>query len=181
MLRFESDYEFRKVALWNNEIPFDYISSKEKHMEIKAGKGVWHEGTICMEAKLNHGHASNYAMVCIKYTYRPSQTTEIIIHYGNCRKNTGMTGLYNKNAIVGLDEFFANIIYKFFEECPSETIPGGVVEVVGGAYDEIGSSYMSFKCVIETVIWIFSNYKKISEKGLGEEILNRIRDSQHSK
>ncbi|WP_281085569.1 hypothetical protein [Eubacterium ruminantium] len=180
MLKFESNDGFSKIVLWDNEVPFDYDSHKKKKMIIDAGKNVWHEGTICMEAKLNPRHASNYAMICMKYTYTQSKKTDIIIHYGNYHKDK-KNGLFNKNAFVGLDDFFAKTIYEIFSELPSDIIPCGVIEVIGGAYDEVGSSFMSFKCIIELMIWIFSNYNRISEDSLGDEILNRIYDCQYFK
>lgn len=179
MLKFESNDGFRKIVLWNNEVPFDYISNKKMKMIIGAGKNVWHEGTICMEAKLNQRHASNYAMICMKYTYTQSKKTDIIIHYGNYYKDKKINGLFNKNAVIGLDDFFAKAIYDFFRECPPNIIPCGVLEVIGGAYDEVGSSYMSFKCIIELMIWIFSNYNRISEDSLGGEMLNKLYDCQY--
>lgn len=178
MLKFESDNGFRKIVLWNNEVPFDYISNKKKKMIIDAGNNIWYEGTLCIEAKLNPRHASNYAMICMKYTYIKSPKTDIVIHYGNYYKDK-MNGLFNKKAVVGLDDFFAKTIYDIFREFPPDIIPCGVLEVIGGAYDEVGSSYMSFKCIIELMIWIFSNYNRISKDSLGDEILNKIYDCQY--
>ncbi len=178
MLKFESNNGFSKIVLWDNEVPFDYISNKKKKLIIDAGKNIWHEGTLCIEAKLNPRHASNYAMICMKYTYIQSPQTDIVIHYGNYYKNK-MNGLFNKNAIVGINDFFAKIIYEIFGEFPRDSIPCGVLEVIGGAYDEVGSSYMSFKCIIELMIWVFSNYNRISEDSLGDEILNIIYDYQY--
>ena len=62
MLKFESDNRLSRIVLWNNEVPFDYVSNKKK-LIIDAENNIWHEGTLCIEAKLNHRHASNYAMI----------------------------------------------------------------------------------------------------------------------
>ena len=178
MLKFESDNGFRKIVLWNNEVPFDYVSNKKKKMIIDAGKNIWYEGTLCIEAKKIPSHASNYAMICMRYTYSQSQKTDIVIHYGNGYKDKTNV-LFNKNAIIGLDDEYAKNIVEIFKEIPSENIPRGVIEVIGGAYDEIGSSYMSFKRIIELMIWIFTNYNKISKDSLRDEILNKFNELQY--
>lgn len=175
MLEFESDNGFRKIKLWNNEMPFNYISNKNMSLTIDAGDETWYEGTLCLEAKLNPRHASNYAMICMKYTYVQCSKTQIIIHYGIEYIDKKKNELFNKNAIVGLDDFMAKAIYDIFGECASESFPCGVLEVIGGAYDEVGSSYMSFKRIVELMIWIFSNYSKIDNEELGNKILNKMR------
>lgn len=178
MLKIESDDGFYKIILWKNEIPFDYVSNKKKKMIIDAGNSTWYEGTLCIEAKKIPSHASNYAMICMRYTYSQSPKTDIVIHYGNCYKDK-TNGLFNKNAIIGLDDEYAQNIVEILKEIPSENIPRGVIEVIGGAYDEIGSSYMSFKRIIELMIWIFTNYNIISKDSLGDEILNEFNELQY--
>lgn len=178
MLKIESDDGFYKIILWDNEVPFDYVSNKKAKMIIEAGKNIWYEGTLCIEAKKIPSHASNYAMICMKYRYIQSSQTDIVIHYGNCYKDR-TNGLFNKNAIIGLDDEYAKNIDEIFREIPSENIPCGVIEVIGGAFDEVGSSYMSFKRIIELIIWIFTNYNIISKDSLGDEILNKFKELQY--
>lgn len=179
MLSFESDNGFRKVRVWNNEVPFSYNPSKKLKMTIDSGKYFWNEEIICIEARLNPRHASNYAMVCVKYIRTQSDNTNIIINYGNCGMDNVQNELFNKNAVIGLDDYFADAIYEFFQECPKNIIPNGTIEVIGGAYDEIGSSNSSFKYIMELLMWIFINYNKINEDSFGDKLLSKIYEDQY--
>ena len=179
MLTFQTENGFRKVALWENEVPIEIDSDKKIEIEVDAGKNVWQERVMCVEAKLNPRHARNYAMLCMQYKHIPTQKTSIVIHYGKNHKCEGADSLFNRKAIVGLDDYFAKEICAFLQECPRGVFPEGVLEIIGGAYDEVGSSYTSFKNTIELLSWLFENYDKYNENSIGDEILNKLYDYQN--
>ena len=68
MFLFENEKETKKVCIWKDEEPFHCVSQKVLHLSSNACDIDWYAGTICIEARLNPHHASNYAMVCMKYT-----------------------------------------------------------------------------------------------------------------
>ena len=81
--------------------------------------------------------------------------------------------LFNKKAVVGLDDYFARTINNIFQKDFAGEVPGGVIEVLSGAYDEIGSSCESFKRTLQLVFKAFSNYDKLDRASMEEEILSK--------
>ncbi len=77
-------------------------------MSAEPGDINWHNGTICIEAKLNPRHISNYAMVCMKYINNQKNRTDIRINFG--RENLFYKSQvlpFNKDVCVGLDKEFS--------------------------------------------------------------------------
>ncbi len=179
MMTVQTENGFRKVALWENEVPIAIDSDKKIEIEVEAGEKVWQERILCVEVKLNPRHASNYAMLCMQYKHIPTKKTRVVIHYGKSHKCESTDSLFNKKAIVGLDDFFAKEICAFLKESPRGFFPEGVLEIIGGAYDEVGSSYISFKNTIELLKWLFENYDKYNENSIGDVILNKLYDYQN--
>ena len=69
MIKYENDNNTKKIYIWKNDNPLDVISDKKIVTEVNAKEVFWNEGMICVEAKLNSRHISNYAMICMSYRY----------------------------------------------------------------------------------------------------------------
>lgn len=172
MLLFESDNGYKKVCIWKEEIPFKYVGQNTFRLSAEAGDTNWHIGTICIEVKLHPRHISNYAMVCMKYTDNQKNKTDIIINFG--RENffyKSQVLPFNKAVCAGLDKEFADAIDEFFKEYPFGKLPGGTIEIVSGGYDEVGSSNVAFKKVMELLTFIFQHIDDLSDHELQCELL----------
>ena len=142
----ENDTGYKKVCIWKDEVPLIIQTTNTLSLCKEAGDIHWHNGIICIEARLNPRHISNYGMVFMKYTYNNSNKTNIIINYG--REDFPFISQvipFSKIIYAGLDKEFADGIYKFFQEYPAGKLPGGTIEILSGGYDEIASSIVSFQ------------------------------------
>lgn len=175
MLLFESDNGYKKVCIWKDEIPFKYVGRNTLHYSVETCDANWHIGTITIEVKLNSRHISNYAMVCMKYTYNQINRTDIIINFGKENYSFESQVLpFNKAVCVGLDKEFADAIDEFFKEYPLGKLPGGTIEILGGGYDEVGSSNVAFKKVMKILMFVFRHIDELSDNELQCEILKII-------
>ncbi len=175
MLLFESDNGYKKVCIWKEEMPFKYVGQNSLHLSIEAGDAKWHMGTICMEVKLSPGHISSYAMVCMKYTYNQKNKTDIIINFGRESLSYKSQVLpFKRTVCVGLDKEFADAVDEFFKEYPLGKLPGGTIEILSGGYDEVGSSNVAFKKVMELLTFVFQHMDNLSDNELQYEILKRM-------
>ena len=175
MLIFETNDGYKKIYIWKDIIPFECTGYGILNRHTKAGNMDWHIGTICMEAKLYPRHISNYAMICMKYTKNQNDATNIIINFGNNKRFLKSHVLpFNKEVYVGLDKEFADAIDEFFEEYPVGNLPGGTIEILGGAYDEVGSSNVSFKKVMELLIFVFVHIDEMNNEELQSELFKLI-------
>lgn len=175
MLLFESNNGYKKVCIWKDEIPFKYVGQNTLNLSAESGEINWHIGIICIEVKLNPHHISNYAMVCMKYTSNLKNKTDIIINFG--RENLFYKSRvlpFNKEVCVGLDKEFADAIDEFFKDYPHEKLPRGIIEILSGGYDEVGSSSVAFKKVMELLTFVFQNIDDLSDEELQDELLNLI-------
>lgn len=172
MLLFESDNGYKKVCIWKNEIPFKCVGQNTLHLSAESGDINWHIGTICIEVKLHPRHISNYAMVCMKYTNNQKNKTDIIINFG--RENLSYKSEvlpFNKAVCLGLDKEFADAIDEFFKEYPLGKLPSGTIEILSGGYDEVGSSSVAFKKVMELLTFIFQYIDNLSDNELKCKLL----------
>ena len=169
----DSDTGYKKVCIWKDEVPFNYTNYDTLSLCKEAGDIHWHNGIICIEARLNPRHISNYGMVFMKYTYNNSNKTNIIINYG--REDFPFISQvipFSKIIYAGLDKEFADGIYKFFQEYPAGKLPGGTIEILSGGYDEIASSIISFQKIMEILVFIFQNIDEMDNDALQTNILN---------
>ena len=172
MLLCESDTGYKKICIWKDEMPFDYIGKVHESFNVNAGSGIWHTGMICIEAKLNPRHISNYALICMRYVKNFHNQTEIVIHSG--KEEIGFASYVlplNKCISVGLNEEFASCIKEIFMEYPHKNMPCGTIEILCGGYDEVSSSKMSFKKVIELLVFMFKNIDKMTDEELQNKLL----------
>lgn len=172
MLFFESGNKYKRVCIWKDEVPFNYSCQHTLHLCKEAGGIKWHSGIICMEAYLSPRHISNYAMVFMKYTDNQTDKADIIINYG--RENVSFQSNvlpFNKVICAGLDKEFADAVYSFFSAYNARNLPCGTIEVLCGGYDEIGSSMVSFKKVMELMVFTFSNIDKTDSQELQCKLL----------
>ena len=175
MLLFESDNGYKKVCIWENEIPFSYVGQNALHLCAEASDINWHIGTICIEVKLHPRHISNYAMVCMKYTDNQKNKTDIIINFGRENRSFKSQVLpFNKEVCIGLDKEFADAIDEFFKEYSLGKLPSGTIEILSGGYDEVGSSNVAFKRAMKLLIFIFQNIDDLSNNELQCELLKLI-------
>lgn len=175
MLLFENDNGYKKVCIWKDEVPFKYVGQNTLHLSAKADDTNWHIGTICIEIKLHSRHISNYAMVCMKYTNNQKNKTDVIINYGKENLSFKSQVLpFNKAVCVGLDKEFADAIDEFFKEYPLGKLPSGTIEILSGGYDEVGSSNIAFKKVMELLTFVFQHIDELSDNELQCELLKLI-------
>lgn len=175
MLLFESKNGYKKVCIWKDQIPFNYVGEYNLHLCADAGDISWHIGTICIEVKLHPRHISNYAMICMKYTNNQENKTDIVINFGGKDIYFNSHVLpFNKDVCLGLDKEFADAIDEFFSEYPIGKLPSGTIEILSGGYDEVGSSNVAFKKVMEVLIFIFQNIDGLSDNDLQYEVLRLI-------
>lgn len=175
MLSFESDNGYKKICIWKDELPFNCVQQNNMRLLVNAGMANWHIGTICIEARLGVRHISNYAMICMKYTDNQKDNVDILVNYG--RNDTFFQSQvlpYNKNVCTGLDKEFADAIYEYFEEYSQNQLPKGTVEILGGGFDEVGSSNFSFKKVMQLLLYVFQHIDNMSCDVLKNELLNLI-------
>lgn len=145
MFLFENEKETKKVCIWKDEEPFHCVGQEALHLGSNACDVAWYAGTICIEARLNPHHASNYAMVCMKYTPKPSSKTDIFIRFGKERVTYRSKVIpFNKSVHVGLNKEFVDAIEDFFDLC-NGNLPRGTIEIIGGAFDEVGQVMRHFK------------------------------------
>ena len=172
MLLFESNNENKKVCIWKDEIPFNYRGNNTLHMSVSSNDINWHIGTICIEAKLHPRHVSNYAMVCMKYMSNKKNETDIIVNFGRdtCFFKSQVLP-FSKEVSIGLDEEFADAINEFFIEYPKSKLPSGTIEVLSGAFDEVGSSNVAFKKVMNMLVFVFQHIDEFDHNELQCELL----------
>lgn len=175
MYRFVNETGYTKISVWKEENPIPYQSENTIEFVTEGDDTEWYEGTLCVEAQLNVWHGSNYAMLCVKYTKTHSDKTEVIIHNG-IRGGAGSAELMRNKAIVGLDDDCAGAVKEYFMLQPHNNIPSGRIEILGGAYDETGSSNTSFRNVMNLLSYIFCNASRLEEDGFGEELFRQIRE-----
>lgn len=174
MLLFESDNANKKICIWKDEMPINYVGKKKQCICIESHTNdiKWHVGTIGIEVKLHPRHVSNYAMIFIKYTNNINNETQITVQYGgenNLIKSQVLP--FNKLVCVGLDEEFAEAICEFFVEYSQELLPSGTIEVLSGGYDNVGSSNLAFKKAMELLLFIFRHIDEMSDNELQRELL----------
>lgn len=174
MYLFESKNETKKVCIWKDEEPFHCMSQNVLHLSSEACDINWHAGIICMEARLNPHHASNYAMVCMKYTPIASSIADVFIRFGK-EKVTYRSKVipFNKSVHVGLNKEYVDAIEDFFYLCNGK-LPCGMIEIIGGAFDEVGSSYVAFQKLMELLSFVFLNIEKLNEDQLKCEIFKLL-------
>lgn len=173
MLLFESDTGYKKICIWKDEIPFNYVGQNTLRMCTEAGRIHWHIGKICVEVKLHPRHVSNYAMICMKYTNNQKNKTDVIINFGKETFSFKSKVLpFNKEIFVGLNREFVDAIEEFFREYPVGKLPAGTIEILCGGYDEVGSSNVAFKKVMEILVFIFEHIDEMSDNKLQSEIFN---------
>lgn len=155
---------YKHITVWDECIFNDIICNDVINITKQSGDIIWHQGIICMEINAYPRHASNYAMLCMEYIFNESNLTNICIEFN---RDTTISNqkeiLQNKNAIIGLNNEFAKAIEEFFVEYPSKKLPSGTIRIFNGAYDEIGSSYYTFKRITEFIINVFSNYNSLND------------------
>lgn len=172
---FESDNGYKKLCIWKDEIPFKYVGQDTLHLSSESGDINWHIGTICVEVKLGPRHISNYAMVCMKYMNDKKDKTDIIINFGKESLPYKSQVLpFNKSVCLGLDKEFADAIDEFFREYSFGKLPGGTIEILSGGYDEVGSSNIAFKKVMELLMFIFQHIDDLSDNELKCELLKMM-------
>lgn len=175
MLLVESNNGYKKICIWKDEAPFEYVNQNALHLSTESGDIHWHIGTICMEAKLHPHHISNYAMVSMKYTNNLQNKTDIIINFG--RENISYKSQvlpFNRDICVGLDKEFADAVEEFFKEYPLGKLPGGTIEILSGGYDNVGSSNIAFKKTMELLTFAFQHIDELSDNELQCELLKLI-------
>ena len=173
MYKFANETGYTRVSVWKEKNPISYQSENIIELLLDGDNTKWYQGTICVEAQLNVWHCSNYAMICMKYTNTQYDKTEVIIHNGICGDSTS-SELFRNNVIVGLNDEFTNAIKDYFILQPHNNIPCGRIEILGGAYDEVGSSNASFRNVMNLLTYIFYNEYRLDENGFGKELFNQI-------
>jgi hypothetical protein len=170
-----SDNEYKKICVWKDEVPFIPIGQDNIYFHTDGCDDSWYEGTISIEVKLGSRHISNYAMIFMKYVKMKQKKTDVIIHYGENGKFFKSQVLpFNKNISMGLGREYAEAIDEFFKEYPIGKLPNGVIEILGGGYDEIGSSNYSFKKVMGLLVFIFQHIDRLSDDELRQQLLNMM-------
>lgn len=173
MLLIKNDNEYKRIYIWKDEMPFQCVGQNTLHLRTEASDTNWHIGTICIEAQLHACCVSNYAMICMKYMDDQKDKTDIIINFGSEMTSFKSQVLpYNKTVCVGLNKEFADAIEEIFKENYLGKLPGGTIEILGGGYDEVGSSYVAFQKVMELLIFIFQRIDDLSDNDLQFELLN---------
>lgn len=71
-----------------------------------------------------------------------------------------------------MDKEFADAIDEFFKEYPFGKLPSGTIEILSGGYDEVGSSNVAFKKVMELLAFIFQHIDDSGDNELQYELLN---------
>ena len=175
MLLIENASKNKQVVIWKDEIPFYYEGKQQLELYAEAKEHGWNEGVICIEAKLNPLHISNYAMICMKYTKTMSDNVTIIIYSGEADIPFKSRVLpLSRSVYMGLNKEFEEVLRKFFEKCPNEKLPSGKIEILCGGCDEVGSSEVSFNKVMDLLFFAFSNIGKIDEDDFSKKILGMI-------
>lgn len=80
MLLFENGNGYKKICIWKDEIPLNYVGQDNLHFCTDAGDINWHIRTISIEAKLHPHHISNYAMIWMRYTDNQENKANIIVN-----------------------------------------------------------------------------------------------------
>lgn len=176
MMLYESDSGYKKINIWKDEMPAFCKKRKTICLNKKGNNNVcWHEGIICIEALLGPWHASNYAMVYMKYSSDVRKDVNIEINYGMENISFSSQVLpFNKKINVGLNVEFAEAIKEYFMFCSTKRLPVGTIEILGGGYDEVGSSNIAFKKVMDILLFIFENINHLDSLELRNYLFNNI-------
>ncbi len=167
--------EHKKICIWKDEMPFMCKGEEKVFLHALAGETNWYNGVIAVEARLGARFISNYAMIFMKYIYKQQNTTDIIIHYGNEKRFYQSQVLpENKKIYIGLEKEFAEAIEEFFEKYTMNKLPSGIIEILGGGYNEIASSNNSFKKVMALLFFIFEHIDVLMDEQLQQELLDII-------
>ncbi len=76
---------------------------------------------------------------------------------------------------IGLDKEFADAIDEFFKEYLIGKLPSGIIEIFGGAFDEVGSSNIAFKKAINLLVFVFQHIDELfDDNELQCELFNLI-------
>lgn len=172
MIVLEDTNGYWKISVWKDNMPVSYKGEKGFSDRFLAGKADWYAGTLCIEAKLNPRHISNYAMICMRYTPKDIAETELIIYSDEEQIFFESTVLpFKKRIHVGLLEEFEEAIKDYFYKGMNGNLPSGTIEVLYGGYDEVGSSSVSIKKTLELLVFLFQHIEKMSDDRLKEELL----------
>lgn len=78
---------------------------------------------------------------------------------------------FNKEVTIGLDKEFADAIDEFFKEYPLYKLPGGIIEILSGAFDGVGSSNFALKKVMNMLLLVFQHIDEFDDDKLQYELL----------
>ncbi len=71
---------------------------------------------------------------------------------------------------------FAEAIKEYFLSCSTKRLPVGNIEILGGGYDEVGSSNIAFKKVMDILLFNFENINQKDSLELRNHLFNNLWD-----
>lgn len=167
--------QFRSINVWIDEIPYQYKQENMNQFIYKGNQSVkFYEGLITVEAKLNSRHISNYAMISMEYQKRSSQ--ELIVEIIN--DNT-QAELYDSEIhkigrkFIGIHSEFTEGILNYIGSYNSSNLPSGKIIILGGGYDEIGSSIKAFERVMDILFFIYQELRNNDLSRFNKEVIKK--------
>lgn len=175
MVKFETLDSYRKMKLWINEAPEKNNNILPQNVsEYNANDSIhWFNGILCLELRIAPRAASNYAMLCLRFTEIPYSKFQVKYDL-NLTNMIVQSDIAMPNDVVrtGIPkEYYSALMQVFTELEPQNCFPCGTLEILGGRYALIGSSNIAFKIVLKNLINLFELNKELEHYDINSLIL----------
>lgn len=162
--------EYRKMKLWINELPGDnVVVASEQTKAFNANSQIhWFNGILCLELRIAPRAASNYAMLNLKFQKDQSLKFKIISYISHSDEIVITdTAMPHDVVKAGLPQEYNVAVADLFDQLAAENIfPSGTLEILGGRYSCVGSSYIAFQTVLKILITLFEQNEKLSNSDI---------------
>lgn len=163
------------MKLWINELPEENSGIvMSKISEYNANNSIcWFNGILCLELRIAPRSASNYAMLCLRFTQDQSSKFRVIYNLRNVdevvKSDIAMKNDIIRNGIV--KEYYQALKQEFDNLDTQGIFPSGTLEILGGRYGYIGSSNMAVKVVLNNLLKLFEVYDELDDQKINSIVL----------
>lgn len=158
---------YRSLCIWKDETPYTAKDNTDNlRLEYDASSSEdWYEGTICIEARLNPRHASNYAMICMNYV-KDNQEKLIIEINTKLVNDTFISNVVpnSQEIYLGFPIEYVNGISESINKFECNQLPKGKITIWGGGYDKCGSSIKAFEKTMTIMMILLKNIDNLDSQ-----------------
>jgi len=166
---------YRKMKLWINELPKENSDIVMNEITIyDANNNIhWFNGILCLELRIAPRDASNYAMLCLRFTQAQSKKFRVIYHIEDVdeivKSDIAMQNDIVRNDVV--KQYYQALKQEFDDLDKQGVFPGGTLEILGGRHGLIGSSDKAVKIVLKNLLKLFETYEALDDQAIESLIL----------